>query len=657
MNKLKKITSSDRLTYLVLFLLCVIPQALFLGKHGFYWDDWSQILVHTKYGDGTFWEYLSYGRPLSAWTRVLFFPLCGASPVRWHILFTVLKYLLCCLFYLVLRETFPEQKSTAALSAVLTAVCPLFSQQHISVAYSQHYTDFVLYAASVFTLIRSLKAGKTSSKVLWYILSTLCMLLHLTISEYFAFLELLKFPILWIILSGKERSGFLKSLKAYAPQLVVFIGYCLFRMNISKFYPQFDSDTPRLLALLLRSPAQGSLSLVKNALINMLYPFTVFISGLFAFDLQRILSLHAAFFIVMSSVSGLVAAVNFTDDKEEKQQTRERLQTAGLGILGMALGFVPFWVMNESVFTAEDIPHADRCFLAALPFVCLLTALLIRTIFPKGNKLRAGIFIAVFLFTHSLLTAGQNAANLTASQNSFYHQMALRAPGLESGTAVVDDTIIFPDQGNFATAAALNTLYPNGIPESGQVPFWAFSYDRRVFEQQGGFSSGKRIFSFNRPPSSYIYVDHDNRFANCTWVFGPEDTDNPHVTELQRSWIANTAIGRIDINAELIPDPVIYGKVPDGWCTHYQKAALLRQKQDWAALADLAHTVLDLGYTPADNRSNAPFEWWPFIEGLYRSGETETAEALAAQAVQIDEAYKDFFTNRMEKISGQNNDR
>ena len=280
MNKLK----SNRLIYIVLFLLCVIPEAVFLKQHGFYWDDWSQILVHTKFGDRTFWEYLSYGRPLSAWTRILFFPLCGASPLRWHILFTLLKYILSCLFYAILRETFPKQKTLAELTGILTAVCPLFSQQHISVAYSQHYTDFVLYAASVLTLIKALKTGKTPAKVIWYLLSTLCILLHLTISEYFAFLELLKFPILWIILSKTEKNSFLKSLKVYAPQLLVFIAYCLFRMNISKFYPQFDSDTPRLLALLLSHPAEGILSLVKNALINMLYPFTVFVSGLLNFE-------------------------------------------------------------------------------------------------------------------------------------------------------------------------------------------------------------------------------------------------------------------------------------------------------------------------------------------------------------------------------------
>ena len=214
----------------------------------------------------------------------------------------------------------------------------------------------------------------------------------------------------------------------------------------------------------------------------------------------------------------------------------------------------------------------------------------------------------------------------------------------------MDDTIIFPEQGNFSTASAVNVLYPNEIEEGADVPIWIFSYDTRRYSEHGGFHVQKRMWRMNQPPTDYIYIDHDNHFANCVWVVSPEDTDNPHVSELQRGWIANTDLSRVNTDAELTPNATVFGTETKNWCWYYQKASLLRQKEQWEDLAALAAEALAAGFTPSVSCANSPFEWWPFIEGLYRAGNTEKALELANEAIGIDSAYQDFYSNRLEKL-------
>ena len=132
-----------------------------------------------------------------------------------------------------------------------------------------------------------------------------------------------------------------------------------------------------------------------------------------------------------------------------------------------------------------------------------------------------------------------------------------------------------------------------------------------------------------------------------------EDTDNPHVTELQRGWIRQSNINRIQFTSASEPDRTIFGNEQKNWCHYYQKAELLRQKEDWPALNKLTHRVLDEGFLPSDNRSNSPFEWWPFIEGLMRTGEEDLAYELSNSAIREDTAYTGFFENRLSQFKNQ----
>ena len=652
-NKTRK-NHSNVYIYPVLFALCILPEAFFIARLGFYWDDWSQLFLHIKFGDTAFWEYFSYNRPLSAWTDILFFPLCGESPLRWHLLLIILKWILCILFYCISELILPGNTRLTVPAALLFACCPLFSQAYISIAYTQHFTDFILFSLSVILLLYSFRVPAKWKKIILYVLSVLCTVLHLSVTEYFAFLELIKIP-LFLIAAGRndEKNGIKKRFGSAVCYLsvhfLIFVLYCLYRLNISRFFSNFSAETPDLLYLFLKSPGTAVHSFLKNLAVDLLYPFTGFISGLFDFNIQSILTKNELLLIFVSLFIAALAGLYL------RKQIPESGKISGLRftlfcIAAMFLSVLPFLVMNENYLNTDDFAHADRTFLAAVPFVCLIFAGLLDRFFPLARLHIVAVCIMVFLFCHGQMSAYHQARIFTQQQNDFYHQLAIRVPGFTDGTAIVDDTIIFPDQGNFATASAINVLYPNRIRETGDVPVWVFSYPERLRKNHGGFHVQNRNYHFNQPPADYIYIDYDNRFANCVWVFSPEDFDNPHITELQRSWIAGTDLTRIDTAAVLKPDKAIFGTLSNNWCGFYQQASLLRQKENWDDLRTLTESVLSEGYTPSDSRSNSPFEWWPFIEALARTGETEHARTLAEEAVRTDAAFADFFENRFERL-------
>lgn len=650
-NAFKRIVTNQAF---LLLLACLLPVALLIGQQGFYWDDWCQLFLHTKYGDGAFWQYFSYDRPGSAWTDILFFPICGDSPLRWHLLTLGLKYCSVVLFLAILRTCFPSKPRLNFIAALLTAVCPLFSQQFISIAYSQHYTDLVLFLLSVLLLLRSVLSENNLRKVLLSLFSLLAMVGHLTVTEYFVPQELLKLPLLWIVFSRIAPAKRLtETIKHWAAHFALLLVYCVLRLNIIRFFPAYSADEPELLLSLKANPFSAIRMLIRNAAADTLYPFTGFISKLFDFDLLNITTGRSLLCLGIAFIFALAVCFGIRHSGMIDEEQHHTLRLVFLGFCGIILGIAPFWVINETYLLSDDMPHADRCFMAALPWFCLILSAVLCFLFNESSKPAVGTALVVFLFTNGLFTANREAVDLTAEQNHFYHQLAERIPGIEDGTAIVDSAIIFPEQGNFSTASALNVLYPNGIRANGDVPIWVFSYDTRKYSEHGGFHVQKRMWRMNQPPTDYIYIDHDNHFANCVWVFTPEDTDNPHVSELQKGWIENTNLSRINTDAVLTPNSTIFGSEEKNWCWYYQKASLLRQKEQWEDLAALAEEALAAGYSPTDSRANSPFEWWPFVEGLYRSGKTEEAQNLAAEAVSMDHAYQDFYSNRLEKLENQ----
>ena len=174
-----------------LFLL-VLTFGIFIPWLGFYWDDWPVLLTGRLQGAPGFWQFYQYDRPVSAWTYVVTHPILGENPVAWHLFTLLLRWLTTFFMWKTTTTLWPCHRPEATWSAFLFAVYPVFTQQAISVAYSQHWLCFLLFFVSLYLMVL---AWRTPGRFwLLTIISCAASLLGMFTMEYFVGLELLLQP-------------------------------------------------------------------------------------------------------------------------------------------------------------------------------------------------------------------------------------------------------------------------------------------------------------------------------------------------------------------------------------------------------------------------------------------------------------------------------
>ncbi len=640
----------------ILFLLfCLAIQAPFFFSQGFYWDDWSQLFLRVKFGDSFSWAYFAADRPTSAWVNIMFYWMMDDNPFFWHLFITLLKWFASVLLYELLRKIQKTDRNANLMIVLFFIACPLFSQLHISVAYSQHFINSILFLISLLLTIQAIKSTSRQSKWLLGGFSIVFMVLQLSITEYFSLLELFRFPLIIIALNEneeKQNKNIKKALNVFLPYFLIFISYVIFRLNYSIIFPMQEADRPLLLTKFTQSPLIGIRDLIRHVVTDFVYIFLNFPGKLLSVDLERLFTPFRMLSFVLSAILSSIFYIAQTRFKRTQlsQQPVFRKNAVILSIIWILLAILPFWIIDNDILRNTDPPHADRAFLAALPGVCVLFYHLF-LLFLTDLKRRAVVLsLVLFFFINQQFTNNNEARWQTVQQNKFYWQLITRIPAIESSTAFSDSKVVFPSQGNFATASALNLLYPNPITPNGEVPIWLFNIANIPYEAHSGYNTVKRIYKFTAPKDHTIFFDSENSFANCLWVLSPEDTAHPHLTDLQKTWASHSNLSRILIDEPFIePDANFFGKQSDNWCMNYQRAALLRQFGRWDDLETLTDTVL-LKYNPSDSQSNSPFEWWPFIESLFRSGKETEAANLFAAALAADPAYQKFLCDRLVRL-------
>ncbi len=198
MIKKGKLPSSRWLIPLVLLLLCILSYSLFASSLGFNWDDWLQLLVQHNLGGGrAYWAYFAYDRPTSAWTHILLMPILGENPVRWQIFTMLMRWLTAVNMWWMFSTLWPKYKRQAAMTAMLFAVYPTFTQQPISLAYHQHMLQYALFAFSLAAMVKAARSPKRFW--LFTALALLAETMQLTITEFYCGVELIRPVLLWII--------------------------------------------------------------------------------------------------------------------------------------------------------------------------------------------------------------------------------------------------------------------------------------------------------------------------------------------------------------------------------------------------------------------------------------------------------------------------
>ncbi len=217
----------------------------------------------------------------------------------------------------------------------------------------------------------------------------------------------------------------------------------------------------------------------------------------------------------------------------------------------------------------------------------------------------------------------------TIKQTRFYWQLALRAPQIEPGTAILSDGEIFPKMGVYLSFA-INLLYPLTV-DASKLNYWFYSlnkyFENRTDELVEGIalSGGHWHLEFSGMSKDSLVMHYEPERGGCLWVLDSQDMGYP-IPEITKKVLSLSNLGRITSTEAIdgFPPQDIFGAEPDlGWCNYYQKASLARQQKDWKRITKLWEEASQKGQSP-----NQPVELLPFIMGYAHIGDWDTALEL-----------------------------
>lgn len=620
---------SQWLSPLLFLIVLVLAFGLLLPSLGFYWDDWPPILIGKMQGTHMYWEFYQYDRPFSAWTYVALFPILGTQPLSWQVFALGIRWLTTVFIWLSLCELWPARRKQATWVALLFALYPSFDQQAISVAFSQHWICYLLYAASIWAMIKAIRLKAIAYAFLSYALAVI----QLWTMEYFAGLELLR-PLILLVLAGevgqsrKQKIRFM--LTRWWPYLVIFAAFIYWRIFLLEF-PGGDPNPIVIFAHLQENPITALRQLLEVSFQDTIY--TLF--GVWNKTIQgRLLELDSPFFriaIGISLLSGSISwfALSFLRSEKNKAYLASTmkwgLQAMVLGIIALILGALPAWMAGREM-TASF--YSSRFALGSMFGASLFFVGLLEWVTPRYFVKITLVSILIAVTTNYHLRTNDLYRISWDWQKDFYWQLYWRAPYIEPNTPLISDNEVLLYAGGYATAMGINLAYSEGRqPED--LGYWFFNLDDKLEGQINQFRNQKalrgklRNMNFSGESSDSLVIDFDGR--SCLHVLADGRAENTLLPDSLQQVLPASNLSRIrPVTEKLPPDQLIFGPEPEHtWCYYYEKAELARQFQDWNGVANLGDQAINADYLPYD-----PVEWFVFIEGYGLSGHVEQAATL-----------------------------
>lgn len=624
---------------LILFVVAVLTFGPYTPWLGYYWDDWAKMLVDKLYGLAGYWPYYAYDRPLSAWTHVVFTPFLGDAPLAWHIFSLLLRWLTAWALYWALTLLWPRARRQVLLVAILFLVYPVFTQQALGLTYHQMWVQYVLYFVSLGAAFQAIRQPRQFLR--WTILGVVCMALQLSVTEYFTGIELLRPLFIWILVARDLkpwRARLLATLRFFTPYMVVILVYLAWRFFFMKLT---EPDPYQLVTLsgLLASPRSMILQILKTMLVDLrLILVTVWLALLgYPFDelIQPASLLSGAIALVGGGLIGLyLLKLPVTAEDLEDEPVKESVwirEAVLIGLVGLLLGGAPAWLIGRVI--SEGV-HSNRHAMAAMPGASLL---IVGTLEWLVQLRKQRILVFTLLATMAIainLRSANDYRQEWDQQRAFFWQLYWRAPFIEPGTAILLEKDPFPVDTLFSTSSGVNYLYPQ-TKNPAQLRYYLYALSPRwenvtQAPVQINFSSRFRSFSFKAATPDSLLFDFDPGGSHCLWLVYPNDRENPYLPDLVKLFRVHSNPDRIQAQpvGTDYPKTSVFGKQPaHGWCYYFEKADLARQSGDWQAVVGLLDQARRDGFAPG-SLGVSPYEWTPFVEGLLRVENWQTASDL-----------------------------
>lgn len=648
---------------LALLLVCLVGFVPAIDGLGFYWDDWPSIWFLHNWGPASFQYGFSTDRPLLAWIFMLTTPILGESALNWQIFGVLTRWLAGVSLWWTLRGLWPRDATPAAWAALLFILYPGFSQQYISVTYSNAFLVFALFIFSLGSMIRAMNSR--SANWLWGIASLTASALTMFIAEYFFGLELLRPALLWMLDSRAEakpvcpwkerlRRVFLR----WLPYLIFMFAFVAWRV--------FFHENPRGEIMIFDRLRAAPLLYPLLLLYTIAQDFyeVNFLAWIRSFDITILSGFENRVWInyIIITVCGALLALFYILRSAKDIPLEPQANATGKTFIArwskpwaseaLILGFYaclvagwPIWITNLHI---ELIFPWDRFTLSTMIPVSLFLTGLVGMLAKK--RWSAALTLAIlagaaagYQYQQRLLYRQEWLA-----QKNFFWQLTWRVPTLQPGTTLLTSEIPFPHYSDNSLTAPLNWAYapqldgvplPSGTPIA--MPYLMFDIEARLGTQWlSSLDPGTaiqypyRITNFNGSTSQAILFFYDP--PRCVKVVDPSIDRYLPVKPL---YIKEALpLSRLDL---ILPEPAnassrleeVFGPEPiHDWCYYFEQADLYRQQGDWPKTAAAADKALKINKHFTQKNVS---ELLPFIDGYAHTGQWKKAVELTFQAYQI----------------------
>jgi hypothetical protein len=644
-----------------LLVLCLLSFGLLAPWLGFYWDDWPTIWYLHLFGPGGFKDVFAIDRPLLGYIFMVTTTLLGNSALAWQLFGILTRWASALALWWTLRSLWPDNPRQVTWAVILFTVYPGFTQQPISVTYSNAWIILTAFFLSLGLMIGAVRRPRWKIHLLAG--SLLLAAFAMFSTEYFFGLEMLRPVFLWLVMEKEspalpqaERSAVWPRLKRILFHWLPYIGL----MIVFLIWRIFLHETPRgqvnIFARLAASPLQTMLQLVQRVFGDV---FTSsFLAWGQAFNLPGWLGsnwaeaiLIAVLFVVTAILSGLYLS-RLADGAPDSglAPTSPRAwgrQSAGIGLLALFLGGLPFW--------ATDLPMGlafpwDRFTLAMMLGTSLFITGALELLFHSRMAKLAILALLVGLAAgHHFQTENVYRRDWNV-QKDFFWQLTWRAPQLKPGTMVLSSELPFNYFSDNSLTAPLNWTY---APQnhSREMDYLFYDIQSRLGLGLEGFEKGDEI---EQPYRATIFTGSTSQSLvlyyappGCVKVIDPQiDHRLPQKPDFISEALPLSQPELIEgtRNPGARPPESILGPEPQhSWCYFFEQADLARQQGQWQRVAELGDQAFQ--QAPQLYPVNAP-EYWPFIEGYARSGQWDKAVQLSTQAYQL--------TTRMSRLLCEN---
>ncbi len=602
-------------------LVALLGHGLLLPWLGFYWDDWTPLLValmpQTTWRD--FMAAFAQNRPLSGLLFWLLMHLLGPRPWAWHLFILGLRALAAGLVARLVTRLWPQRSGLAWWTGVFLALYPAFRLQPMAVAFTPHLLSMALSLASLLAFWEGWQARGRRRWYLW-IASWGAMLLSLFLLEYYIGLEALRMLGLLVLARRARSREDRQQVLAYALPYLGLLALGIWGVRVWSRPPE---------------PGVGWQMLRQRP---GLYPYTVLyllLQGWFPerfFDPRLWKDLGEFVWLALTGLVALGVAwvILWMRPKASVQRVPEATGPGFsvwlVALLAIAAGVLPLWVNGRVAGTL----YADRFLLPALPGAALLWAALLETASCAPRLQRGIAYTLVYLAAWTLLFNGLSFVRSWRQLRWIYQQLWWRAPYVVPGTPFLGEGAQTLYIAEYVVGETLNALYRDAQREPHRLAYWFYPVGTMAQATRGQvLMKQHKIWRFEgRLTDAVLFLSRKARSGQrCVWVLTPDEVNNPYIPEEIRPLVPFSNPSRIQTTPAAQP-PVFFGFVRQAqtWCYFYEKAELARQMGRWQDVTRL--------WQEAQQAQVAPkhvYELRPFILAFGHLGEWEQALALSVQ--------------------------